>query len=409
MGMLELKDVYPGMTLGDDIKTIEGTIILPKGHTLQEKEIKMLQKLGINKVNIQGVKGGKNTKIKIKRSELDRLENYLTPFFAANDFSDPLVRNLYHLSLTKLAQKYVQGWEIPDLIANLPIDDGSLTDKLPLEEVDFVKLVQAETSLTSFPDIYFKIIEAINSPQSSAEYLAEIVSKDPSLAAKLLKLANSSFYGTSQPVETVSRAITIIGTKELAMLALGISAINVFKDIPPELIDMRAFWLHSLGVGILAKLLAQRSSLSPEKYFVAGLLHDIGRLIIFKHLPRLSTKILLFSYSNLLPLVEAEKEILGFDHALVGNGLIQSWKLPPSLGKAIKLHHFPGQFTTIEDAIIHLADFLAIGIHLTEKGSLVLPILNKSIHQVIQLSPAELTSLINRALLEIEDTLHILF
>ncbi|MDQ7031838.1 MAG: HDOD domain-containing protein [Desulfonauticus sp.] len=405
MDKIALKDLKPGMQLATDVKAEDGQIILPKGLTLTENHIQELKKIGIASVYID--KGKQNTKIKISATDLDKLKQYLSPLFASNDFGEPLVRNIFYLSLAHLAQKYLNGWKIPDKRQHLPVEDGSFKDAFYKDEINFSLLVQKEVELVSFPDIYFKIVEAIKDPNKSAADIAKIVSKDPSLSAKLLKLVNSPFYGLSQKVETISRAITIIGANELSTLALGIAAVNVFKDIPEQLIDMKSFWLHSIAVGVFAKLLAQRSHLEQEKYFVAGLLHDIGRLVLFKHIPRLATEALLFSYANLIPLVEAEREVIGFDHALVGNSLIQAWNLPESLGQTIKLHHFPGKFVQLSDAIVHLADFLAIAMHISPKGSIVVPQLNKSIPKLINLSKEELKVLVNKALLEIEDTIRV--
>lgn len=403
MGTVGIEELKPGMILGSDIKTVNGRLILPKGLTLEQKHIDHLKSWGISRVNISGQANQNPTKIKISQEDLNRLENYLSLFYASNDFSLPFVKGLYYLALARLAKKLVSGWKIPEQEAFLPIDDGSYEDLFFKGEGDFKTLVQKEVELISFPDIYFKIVEAINSPKSSADYIAQVVSKDPSLSAKLLRLVNSPFYGLSQKIETISRAVAIVGADELSTLALGISAMSVFKDIPEKLVDVRSFWLHSISVGVFAKLIAQRSGLEPEKYFVAGLLHDIGRLVLFRRLPRLATESLIYSYSNLVPLVDAEREVIGFDHALVGASLIQAWNLPKSLGEAIKLHHYPGPYKKLEEGIIHLADFMAIGLHLVEKGSVILPQLNKSVLTLINISKDELKALVNKAYKEIEE------
>ncbi|KUJ96279.1 MAG: Metal dependent phosphohydrolase [Desulfonauticus sp. 38_4375] len=404
MGVVGIEELKPGMILASDIKTVNGRLILPKGLTLEAKHIEYLKSWGISRVAISGSSSSNSsTKIKISQEDLSKLENYLSPFYACNDFSKPFVKAMYYLALTRLAKKLNQGWKIPDEDTFIPVDDGSYEDLFFKGEGDFKTLVQKEVELISFPDIYFKIVEAINSPKSSADYIANVVSKDPSLSAKLLRLVNSPFYGLSQKVETISRAVAIVGADELSTLALGISAMSVFKDIPEKLIDVRSFWLHSISVGVIAKLLAQRSNLEPEKFFVAGLLHDIGRLVLFRQLPRLATEALIYSYSNLVPLVDAEREVIGFDHALVGASLIQAWKLPKTLGEAIKLHHYPGPYKKLEEGLIHLADFMAIGLHVAEKGSVVLPQLNQSIFNFINISKDELKSLVNRASTEIEE------
>ena len=134
-------------------------------------------------------------------------------------------------------------------------------------------IVKQEMELASLPNIFFQITEALKNPRSSASYVAEVISKDVALSAKLLKMVNTPFYGFPSKIDTLSRAVTIVGTTQLTNLAMGVSVITAFDNIPEEFFTLKEFWLHSVTCGILARLLAGQVGIGGnEKFFIAGLL-----------------------------------------------------------------------------------------------------------------------------------------
>ena len=201
-----------------------------------------------------------------------------------------------------------------------------------------------------------------------------MVNTDVGLSAKLLKLVNSPFFGFTTTIDSVTRAVSLVGVKELSTLALGISTINFFKDIPAELMDMAVFWKHSLRCAIFAKLLAVRQGLPSDRFFTGGLLHDVGRLVMFKNMPYASTEAMLYARGAMVPLVEAEAEVLGFDHTEVGRLLLGQWQFPPNLTMLIAHHHDPGSAADPrEAAVLQLADNLANAAEIAAGGMYVLP------------------------------------
>ncbi|MFP5238617.1 MAG: HDOD domain-containing protein, partial [Acidobacteriota bacterium] len=142
--------------------------------------------------------------------------------------------------------------------------------------------------LATLPQVVIQTLEALKNPNVSYGYVASIIGKDTALSAKLLKLVNSALYSFPEPVETIDRAVTVVGASRLTSLALGVSMINYFADIPHDVLDMRSFWKHCLSCGVLARLLAVTAGHpNEERCFVAGLLHDVGRLIMLKNHPAL--------------------------------------------------------------------------------------------------------------------------
>ncbi|MFP4657568.1 MAG: HDOD domain-containing protein [Desulfonatronovibrionaceae bacterium] len=406
MGMLDIKELSPGMVVDSDVTTPGGRLILSAGTELQERHILFLQRWGVSRVNIRGeIDPNVIAYENISSRTLAELEGYLNPCFACNDINDPVIRRVYDIGLANLARKAASGWKISKTDPFVPVNDGSFADMFVKGGGGPTDIVRHEVELVSFPDIYFRIREAIDQKDASADKIAEVVSKDTSLSAKLLRLVNSPFYGLRERIGSISRAVTLIGAQELSSLALGISAVNAFKDIPEELVDMRSFWMHSLAVGILAKKIAQRlNTKALEKFFVAGMLHDMGRLVIFKKLPVASTEAIRYSYYNLLPLVEAERDVIGFEHSTVGAMLVRAWRLPRYLEELLYMHHSNKSFTSRAAAIIHLADFLVIGMQFVEKGSLVLPILNTHAWELSGLALDDLDILAQEVREELEDT-----
>ncbi|ACL73322.1 metal dependent phosphohydrolase [Thioalkalivibrio sulfidiphilus HL-EbGr7] len=229
-------------------------------------------------------------------------------------------------------------------------------------------LLKDLSALVSPPEIIIRLRQDMESPKSTAESLAKIVMQDPNLSARILHMANSAMYGLNHRIETVSRAISIIGQRALYHLALAVSATKTFSKLPSELVNIAVFWRHSVFTALIARNLAQRCHvLHPERLFVGGLLHDIGSLVLYHRYPDILRDSLLAARGNEEVLAQQERELIGFDHAEVGGALMEMWGLPESLQQAVAFHHRPGATANnMEVAIVHLADTLA---NRTDQGS----------------------------------------
>lgn len=227
------------------------------------------------------------------------------------------------------------------------------------------ELITGAVDLPSLPEVVMRAIEMVNDPESSAIDIGRVLSEDAALTARLLKIVNSPFYGFPSRIDTVSRAITVIGTLDLLDLILATSVVKMFSGVPNDLVSMDTFWRHSLYDGVVARLLAARSKQpNVEHFFVAGLLHDLGSLVIYRKMPELAREALLRARYNGQVLQEAEQELMGFDHAAVGAELMRLWKLPVSLVEAIEFHHEPSharQYPLIA-AVVHVADVISSAI-----------------------------------------------
>jgi len=222
------------------------------------------------------------------------------------------------------------------------------------------QLVKQTRGVVSFPDVCLQINDMIDDPTCSATAIGAVLSKDSGLTARLLKIVNSPLYGFAARIDTVSRAISIIGLLELRILVTTASAVDAFSKISTQLIDMETFWRHSIFCAVLARSIAERCNvLHAERLFISGLLHDIGSLVIFQALPEQAESILKQLCKNeRMSQHTAEKENLGFDHAELGGELLRNWHLPDSICDAVEFHHKPDEATRheLESAIISLAN-----------------------------------------------------
>ena len=221
------------------------------------------------------------------------------------------------------------------------------------------------TQLVSFPDVAFRINEMLSDENSGAAEIGALIEPDPALSAALLRIANSALYGIGGSVSSVERAVTIVGLREVRDLAFGICANAAFEGIPNDLISVEDFWKHSLYCAAAAQSLGRKARVcAGESLFTAGLLHDIGHLVMFNQSPDLAREALQLSLDEndgLSPYL-SERKVFGFDHMAVGAELARQWRLPESLQVCIGFHHEPFTCDGITDAVlvVHLANSIAV-------------------------------------------------
>lgn len=227
------------------------------------------------------------------------------------------------------------------------------------------ELVQDVGNLVTLPDVFLRINKLVEDPDSTLDDIASAVAQDPSFTVRLLRVANSSFYGFSSSIDTVSRAVSVIGTSQVRSLALATSVASSFEGLPNTLVSMENFWKHSLYCALIARKLAKLARrCDADAVFTAALLHDIGELVIFNRLPAEAGDALIRVLENAdeLPVYQAEHEAIGFDHAQVGGELARQWHLPRMLVACIEFHHDIHAATDFrrEVALVHIANSMAL-------------------------------------------------
>jgi putative nucleotidyltransferase with HDIG domain len=272
-------------------------------------------------------------------------------------------------------------------------------------------LISGSTRTSSLPEIFIMINEVVNDPTSSFSDIAQVVNLDTALSARLLKIVNSSFYSFPSNIETVTHAIAVIGTEQLHSLALATTIIANFKGIPDKVLNMNLFWRHSMGVAIIARNLAIHCRESnPERFYLAGILHDIGRLIILENLPDESREIINRQKESGGIVWQIEREVLGFDHGEVGGALSRSWNLPLSLEEIIGNHHNPERSKRypLETTIIHLADIIAKAMELGSSGDIHVPALDEKAWEQLKLPTGIFPAVWNQTETQFNETINIL-
>ena len=239
-------------------------------------------------------------------------------------------------------------------------------------EVDSIKekkmklVVGKVNNLPTPPVVFDQISKVINDPNTSAYDIARIISEDPALTAKVLKLTNSSFYGIPRSVTNVKQAIVILGMEVVKSLVISASVFDMFsKKYKIDNLYLEQFWRHSLAVASMARIMSRQdqipSLIEAEMSFSGGLLHDIGKLVIISEMPEQQEAILGLTNRNVsLPTFDAEIQVLGFSHADIGSYLGAKWNLPEVLCESIANHHDSDLTASHKhSALIHLANYLA--------------------------------------------------
>jgi len=262
------------------------------------------------------------------------------------------------------------------------------------------------------PPIYHKLHKAMQDPDVSFGDFSDIISADPSLAVRLLRIANSPFYGLDAKVETITHALSIVGIDQVTELALATVMVHQFKGIAKDLVNMQSFWMHSIGCGLAARIIAKNmDERHGEPYYIAGMLHDIGSLVIYKEVPEKAREILTRCQTEGLALSTVEEEVLGFTHAQVGAVIFSKWGLPRSLIEAVQFHHNPSKSEEhpLYPAIVHLADIIAYEMNLGTGGEPGIPQLDPGAVQRVGLNRAFLTDIQDYVRDQVEDAVSIFY
>jgi HD-like signal output (HDOD) protein len=383
MGIVYTDKIKPGMVVAEEVRDVNGRLLLGKGSSIQPSHIRIFKIWGITEVKVHGEIGIKDDpQPQIQPELLEKIKDNTRYLFSHVDLDHPAIREIFRLSVEHRSRNGNSAKEMP-----LP-KNGSPLNKMNHHNNFLDKLSKKKMSLPEIPTIVSELNEVISNPLSSAEDIANVVNKSPSLTATLLRIVNSALYGCPSKIDKVSQAVTLIGTKEIFGLAVGISVLAIFKKIPKEIINMYSFLRHSIACGIISRILAAHKNLShTEQLFVSGLLHDLGRVLLYIYFPDESAHLLGRCYKSDRLLYEEEDNYLGCNHTHIVQYLMQHWKLPLALENNVFHHHHPSEAKSpVPAAIVHLADIMVNALGMGSSGERFVPPLDNAAWEELNLS-----------------------
>ena len=417
MGIITVAELKPEMVLADDLRALNGRFLLAKGTRLTDKHLRIIKVWGVIEADIEGASQEEieaNPAVHINPAILKAAQSLTLSRFIHTDPEHPAVRELLRLcTLREVERLSSSKGRRKAAVQDSSKAEAKRREDLPKTATPPVspsELFRSEITLSTLPIILVQINEAIRKPNSSAKDIANVISRDTTLSVKLLKIVNSAFYGYPSRIDSLSRAVLIVGIKQLSALAMGIKIISIFKSIPSDLIDMRSFLEHSIGCGIIARILASYKNIQNiERLFVGGLLHDIGRLILYNNAPDGAANVLLEARQTSHLLRNVERESMACDHARIGGHLLKKWKLPLSLENIVTYHHAPHKSKDpLEPAIVHLADIMTNALEIGSSGECLVPPLNPAAWEHVGLSPNILPLVVKQMDAQYEETLRFL-
>ncbi len=205
----------------------------------------------------------------------------------------------------------------------------------------FLKKLDRIPDIPTLPTVVFKVNEMLQDYDTSIKDLSKAIEKDQAFVSKILRLVNSAFYGFRSRINTIPHAVTILGFNTVRNAVVSVSIIDAFSGKGAfEEFDITAFWKHSVAVAVTSRYLADRTRLvTPDEAFVAGILHDVGKVVLAQYFKELFGQVWVATREQGLSFYEAEKKLLPVNHAQIGGHLAKKWGLPVSLIDAIKYHH----------------------------------------------------------------------
>jgi putative nucleotidyltransferase with HDIG domain len=237
---------------------------------------------------------------------------------------------------------------------------------------DLEKIILDTIDIPSLPTVAVKALELINSDSSSVDELEKIISRDQSFSARLLRIANSPYYGMNRRIDTISSGVMLIGFNTMKSLVVAASLKDMHRKF--GLFEQK-LWEHSLGVSVASSILARASKLAPpEEALVAGLIHDVGKTILNNSIPDKYAIITQKVYEEGTQYKDVEMDLLGYTHCDVGGLIARKWKLPKNLEIVIQYHHSE-TLPTFEDSsfeslcqIVNVADSVCLSQSIGMKG-----------------------------------------
>jgi len=268
------------------------------------------------------------------------------------------------------------------------------------------KKLERMNDLPSLPSVVFEAVHLLHQPDVTIERLISSIQLDQAIVSKILKLVNSSFYGFQGKIGNLSQALVLLGFDAVRNAILSISILDTFSGIDKgSNFDPRLFWLHAVGTGVISQVIGHQLKYPHvEDYFIAGLLHDIGKLAIIKLFPEYFCQILEEVKEKDISIIEGEGAVLGITHAEIGYELASKWILPKEIQEAIGLHHCPwnAKENRAMTATVYLSDCLCRALDIGYGGDSLVPEIDPKALTILGIEPLFVSGCLEDIDLEME-------
>lgn len=278
-----------------------------------------------------------------------------------------------------------------------------------MSKLALADVIKGISDLPSLPIIVVELLNSFEQSDISMGAMANKVSQDQALSAKTLRLANSSFYGLQRKVTTIQQAITVLGFDSVRALITAAGVIGNFSEQKHASFDFTNFWRHAIGTALCAKELARVLNLNQDYAFISGLLHDIGVLVLVARFPQQYSGVISYRDMHDCHRIEAERAVLGLDHAIVGRALAEHWKFPLLIQKSIGNHHaLESQDLGDIPSIIHVADAIFYALDLDGANNALVPLIDGRAWDNLHIGSAAMRSVFRETEAKFDDACQIL-
>ncbi len=265
--------------------------------------------------------------------------------------------------------------------------------------------IESITDLPTLPNVVAKITSRIANPATNAADIGKLIEQDQSLTGKILRLVNSAYYGFPKQIKSIQHAVVILGFNKVKTIIITASVFGAFGDKKGVGLDMRRFWQHALASAIASKVVAEQIGVAhaAEDAFVGGLLHDVGKVVMDIYQPNIYSPIVKYANSKGILLKTAEEEVMGLNHALIGEWIMDKWRLPATIVRMVGDHHHPSVSSERRDLVysIHLGDILARAIGIGNGGDNRIPAISPGLVESAGIGPEFFDEIVGRCLVEI--------
>ena len=272
------------------------------------------------------------------------------------------------------------------------------------------KVINEVQKLPTLPAVANKVTKLLKDPTCTAIRVSEVIDKDPSLTIRVLRLVNSAFYSMRSEITNVRHAVALLGFKTISQMVITISVFDVFKGGYGREFDRVGFWKHSIGCAVISQKIAQLTNYAGvDDCFTAGLLHDIGKVVVDQYLHEEMERVIQLTQEREISFADAEKEIMGVNHADIGGQVMENWRIPTPIVVAVKYHHHileegenrENAHDPIVD-IVRLSDIICKREKIGYTGDSIMPEISEGLHSRLNTNQEAIDQLIESSRDEIE-------